>query len=261
VSGSQASKLSYVVRRTLAHPRRSVSDLRFAQLARDRGFKELPVWLFGDLPRVPLADALPGANALGVCIPRALDRRFGTSVTMEEAGLLCVIQRHLGARDVLEIGTADGSTTLALAANLDHGGTVTTVDLPLDFDVKRDRASLAYPDERINLTPREDVGRQFRDDDLGLRVRQVFGDSATLNWDALGGPFDLIFIDGCHTRAYVESDTRNALKKLRTPGAIVWHDYGLYDKVSRVVDNIAFESEELKAFAIEGARLAVGLKN
>jgi predicted O-methyltransferase YrrM len=253
------SKLWYVVRRSLANPSRTLTDLRLAHLARDHGQRQLPVWMFGNLPRIPLAQLLPGAEEIEVRLPRVLDRSFGTTVTAEEACLLCVIQRHLAARAVLEIGTADGSTTLALAANLEDGGMVTTVDLPPEFDPIRDRAMLAYPDERINLTSRDQVGRQFRFDPLGSRIRQVFGDSAALDWGTLGGPFDLIFIDGCHEAPYVRSDTANALGYLASPGAIVWHDYGLYPDVSNVVDHLADATEQFQIAAIEGTRLAVAL--
>jgi predicted O-methyltransferase YrrM len=260
VTEARRSKLSYVLRKTVAHPRRSLSYLWIAHRTRDRGHAQPPIWLFGDLPRLPLSQGFPGSEELEVRLPRALDRSFGTSITPDEACCLCVIERHLAARKVLEIGTFDGNTTLALAANLEDGGTVTTVDLPPDFDLSRDRARLAHPEERINLTPRERLGRQFEAHPLATRIQQVFGDSAALDWGMLGGPFDLIFIDGAHTAAYVESDSANALKHLRATGAIVWHDYGLYEDVSAVVDRFADEVRELHLFAIEGTRLAVGYR-
>jgi predicted O-methyltransferase YrrM len=183
----------------------------------------------------------------------------GTSVTLEEAVCLCAIARHLHARRILEIGTFDGNTALALAANLEDGGGVTTVDLPRDFDPARDRTALAI-EEPINLTSRDRVGAQFRNHPLASRVRQVFGDSATLDWKALGGPFDLVFIDGCHDAAYVDADTRHAMEVLATPGAVVWHDYGQFRDVSTVVDRIARETRALDVFAIAGTRLAVGIR-
>src|SRR5437899_11213231 len=154
----------------------------------------------------------------------------------------------------------DRNKTSARYAYLEDEGSVTTVDLTPDFDPSRDRGLLAHPDERINLTPRERLGRQFEAHPLAARIQQVFGDSAALDWGTLGGPFDLIFIDGAHSAAYVESDTANALKHLRAPGAIVWHDYGLYEDVSAVVDRLADEARGLRLFAIDGTRLAVGYR-
>jgi hypothetical protein len=69
----------------------------------------------------------------------------------------------------------------------------------------------------------------------------------------------LIFIDGCHTEKYVESDTRNALQQLAPGGIIVWHDYGMVPEVSKVVDRFACESGQMKFAALEGTRLAIGI--
>jgi predicted O-methyltransferase YrrM len=218
-------------------------------------------WNHGALPRIPLIDIMPGAHGIEIRLPNALDRKFGTSVTMEEACQLCVIERFLKARRVLEIGTYDGNTSLALAANLETGGAVVTVDLPPDFDLERQKPSLMYPDGFINLTPREQLGRQYRDHPLSNRVTQVYGDSAALDWSTLGGPFELVFIDGCHTAEYVRSDTLNALDHLAEGGAIVWHDYGMIPEVSEVVDWVAKEKVNIKVCAIEGTRLAIGLKH
>jgi predicted O-methyltransferase YrrM len=254
------SKLLYVLRRSVARPRRSLRHLWYAHVADDHGHRQLPIWLYGDLPRVSLSEALPGADDVEIRLPRVADRTFGTSISLEEACVLCAIERHFKARTVLEIGTSDGGTTLALAANLECGGRVTTVDLPPDFDLVRDRTSLAFPNERINLTSRNRLSWQFHSHPLSPRIRQVFGDSATIDWETLGGPFDLIFIDGCHTSPYVESDTENALRNLATPGAVVWHDYGLYQDVSAAVDGVAREFGHLRVFAVQHTRLAVGLR-
>ena len=259
MSESRLTKLFYVLGKVLAHPLQSLSDLRLAHLARERGAAQQLYWLHGSLPRVPLARRLPGVEAIEVRLPRALDRSIGTSVTPEEASCLCAIERYFRASRILEIGTFDGNTTLALAANLEDNGGVVTLDLSPDFDPVKDRAAIALG-EPINLTPRDRVGLQFRSHPLASRIRQVFGDSAALDWADLGGPFDLVFIDGCHAEVYVESDTANAIKVLNRPGIIVWHDYGLYLDVSRAVDRIAREKPELEVFAIEGTRLAVGIR-
>ena len=179
---------------------------------------------------------------------------------MEETCHLCAMAKCLKARKVLEIGTYDGNTALALAANLDVEGEIVTVDLPPDFELKQQRASLVYSDGFLNLTPRDQLGRQYRTSPLASRIRQIYGDSAALDWNTFGGPFDLVFIDGCHSEAYVQSDSRNALDHLRAGGLIVWHDYGMLSEVSNVVDRIAREVADLKVYAIEGTRLAIGFK-
>ncbi len=207
-----------------------------------------------------MAEILPESRVVDVCLPRAFDRKYGTSITAEEACQLAAIVKCVGARQILEIGTYDGNTTLILAANCDTVGRVTTVDLPPDFDLETERSSLVYAEGEVNLTPRDEVGRQYRGHPLEVRIQQVFGDSAALDWGAFGGPFDLIFIDGCHSEHYVDSDTRNALAQLAPNGAIVWHDYGMIPDVSKVVDRIARQRKDLRVSALEGTRLALGMR-
>jgi len=59
------------------------------------------------------------------------------------------------------------------------------------------------------------------------RVKIINHDSHTFDFSTLGG-FDLIFIDGDHTRAGISADTRSAFSVLKNKRSIiVWHDYGL----------------------------------
>jgi predicted O-methyltransferase YrrM len=236
------------------NPRFAFSLLRDGRSARDQVFLEQFRWTFGDLPRVSLASIVPASRTFDLQLLRPFDRTRDTSITIEELCCLLAIAKDLAAKRVLEIGTWDGNTTLNLAANTD--AEVVTVDLPPDFDSSSQ--GVAQPMPRINnMTPREALGRQLQNHPLKARIRQVFGDSARLDWNAFGPPFDLIFIDGCHDYSYVLSDTGNARAHLARGGAIVWHDYGIFRDVSRVVDMTA-RSSGLRVHAIEGTRLAVG---
>jgi predicted O-methyltransferase YrrM len=165
---------------------------------------------------------------------------------------LCAIARFLGARKVFEIGTYDGNTTLNLAAKIPDDGCVTTDDLPQNWD-----RQFVYnvPNNRWNVTDRNRIGIQFQGTNYEPRIRQVLGDSAKLDRSQLDGPFDLIFIDGCHYRDYVKADTDNALRNIRAGGVIVWHDYGDIKDVSKVVDETA---RRITVRVVRGTRLAVG---
>jgi predicted O-methyltransferase YrrM len=246
------------ITQAVTNPRSTWSWILRGYLARDPVFVSQTYWFTGTLPRVPLSEALPGIENVEVVLPRAFDRKRGTSTSVEEASHLGAIARFTGATKALEIGTFDGNTTLILAANLAPGGRVVTVDLPPDFGVDN-KGSLAFTDVELNLTERDQLGRQYKGHALSTRITQVCGDSGSMNWDTLGGPFNLIFIDGCHSEAYVRSDTENALKHLSPKGLIVWHDYGMIPDVSTVVDQFARENNRLRVFAVEGTRLAIGL--
>ena len=239
-------------------PRASLSWVLRGHLAKDGLYVSQTYWFAGALPRVPLCKILPGIGEMEVLLPRAFDRKSGTSISAEEACHLGAIAKCIKARKALEIGTFDGNTALVLAANVGGEGAVVTVDLPPEFTVE-ERDSLAYSDVELNLTPRDQVARQYQGHRLAARIRQVFGDSAKIDWSGLGGPFDLVFIDGCHSEVYVRSDSENAMRHLGPGGVIVWHDYGMIPAVSNVVDRLARETTTMKLYALEGTRLAVGL--
>jgi len=209
---------------------------------------------FGRAPRVALGDVFPGIESVDVCVLRAFDRSTETSVSPYEALALSAIARFISPMRILEIGTFDGNTTLNLAANAPSDALITTVDLPPDWE-----GHLTYnvPGALENFTGRASARAQFRHTAFETRITQVYGDSAAIDWAALGGPFDLIFIDGGHSYEYVKSDTHNALGCLSVRGLVVWHDYGMIEDVSRAVDEIA---GTVRVRAIRGTRLAVGVR-
>jgi predicted O-methyltransferase YrrM len=69
-------------------------------------------------------------------------------------------------------------------------------------------------------------------------VQVIHHDSHSFDFSKLGR-FDLIFIDGDHSRDGVCQDTRNAFKLLKSERSIIiWHDYGLTpERVNRTVLN------------------------
>lgn len=139
----------------------------------------------------------------------------------------------MNAKNILEIGTYDGNTTLNLAVNSPFDTLITTVD----------------------ITDKAQIGSQYRDTDYSKKIIQIFGDSAKIDWSRMSIPFDIVFIDGCHYCEYVNKDTQNAMRYLKSGGIIVWHDYGMIKAVSEVADETA---KRIKVKAIRGTRLAIG---
>lgn len=251
-------KVGRIAHRTITDPRRAVTEMRmrlfaFRVLARDpEAYQMVTSWSYGSAPRLPLPDIFPGIENQGVQVARAFDRETGTSVTAHEVLVLGAIVGHINPKNVLEIGTFNGNTTLNMARNCAQDATVTTLDLPPDWDGELE---IDIPESRVNVTDRNGVGRQFLGSDCETRIDQVYGDSATLDWSGLPGPFDLIFIDGCHEYDYVLHDTSNALDHVQPGGLIVWHDYGNFSGVSRVVDDVA---RSMRVCVPMGTRLAIG---
>lgn len=209
-------------------------------------------WIWGKLPRVELKKVLPGIEQTAVVILEAYNRVLGITLDIEEVACLLAIVRFSGARKIFEIGTFDGGTALNLAANTPDDAQIVTLDLPPDWsgDFSSDT-----PKELRNITNRRTVGQRFVDTPQQKKIKQVFGDSSSIEWTGLPVPFDIVFIDGCHYHDYVVKDTQNALKYAAPGGLIIWHDYGYVKDVSDVVDET---STKIKVIAIAGTRLAVG---
>ena len=96
----------------------------------------ISTWRHGRLPRVHLTQIFPGIETVNVNLVNLYQRKIGLSTDAAEVMALCAIEKFMGARNVVEIGTYDGNTTLNLAANLPEGGSVTTIDLPPNWDRK-----------------------------------------------------------------------------------------------------------------------------
>ncbi|SRR5712692_3852096 len=207
---------------------------------------------FGRAPRVPLPQIFPSIENLEATIRRAFDRDPNVSVDYHEILALSVIVKHVGARNILEIGTANGNTTLNLAENSPPDASVTTVDLPQNWDGK---FAVEVRGHMVNNTMATQVGIQYKNSKYSGKVKQVLCDSAKLCWEEMAVPFDLAFIDGCHTYEYVKIDTENAIKYVRPGGVVIWHDYGMIEDVSKAVDEYR---DALKVAVVRGTTLAVG---
>lgn len=257
---SGVKKTLFSVMQLCMHPGKSLSWVRRGSLLKDRVVIDESYWFQGLLVRKPLNEYFPNTKEVSVAIPRAFDRTFGTSITVAEAAALAAIVRSYVPKKILEIGTFDGNTALLFATNLDEAGKVVTIDLPPDFDPRKDQTTLKHAEVKVNVTPRAFVARQYRESAEIKKITQVYGDSASLDWNQFGGPFELIFIDGCHKAVYVRSDTENAMSQLAQNGIIIWHDYGVIPDVTLVVDAFAAAHPEFHMFVPEGTRLAVGTR-
>lgn len=255
---SSLAKSLFAIAKLVTKPQSSLSWIQRGHSLKDAAIIDQTYWFGGMLPRTPFGDIFPEAKEIEISLPRPFDRTVGTSITIEEACVIATLAKQGNVKRVLEIGTFDGNTTLLISTNLDDRGSVVTVDLPPDYDLEKGSANLKYATV-LNMTPRQLLGRQLQGQALANRITQIHGDSATLDWNTFGGPFDLIFIDGCHEEPYVRSDSENALRQLAPGGMIAWHDYGVIDDVSRVVDETMNKTTGLKFHAIEGTRLALAI--
>lgn len=105
----------------------------------------------------------------------------------------------------------------------------------LDLLPESEVVSIAYCRNRLNPFAKKYNNSSMNSGDVGSKVtaanrtrfHQLLGDSHALTATEMlreFGPFDLVFIDGDHSRLGVSQDTTLAQAILAPNGAICWHD-------------------------------------
>jgi predicted O-methyltransferase YrrM len=191
------------------------------------------------LPSRPLNESLPGIDSVLVTAPVSeLYRPRDMVVPLAEVLTLAAICRQLRPRRIFEFGTHTGSSTLVMAINVSDETEIFTLD----------------------LEPSETVGSAYRNTEYSSRIRQLYGDSKTLDYTPYVGKVDFVFVDADHTYDGVKSDTGKAFELLRPGGVIVWDDYRWLDVHVECVGVTLFLNEFGKThpvFNIAGTRFAI----
>jgi len=152
-----------------------------------------------------VTDLLPGGE------PVVLEGRFqlpsgSETRSLLELAVLGHVCRSLRPAVIFEIGTFIGRTTRLLAQNAGAQCRVVTLDLP--------RGAVAH-----------DVGCEFAETPEAARIEQAEGDSSRFDFSPWRGRCDFVWVDGNHSYAFAEQDTRTALGLVRPGGWVGWHDY------------------------------------
>lgn len=155
---------------------------------------------------------------------------------------------------IFEIGTFDGRTTLNLAMNSHLDCRIYTLDLPPGHKTVYQIAS----GER-HMIEKPTSGSRYKEylsthPEKICRIHQLYGDSASYDYTPYLGTCGLIFVDGSHAYDYALADTRTAMRLARPGGIIVWHDYGIWEGVTRALEELE-KAEKLGLRHIHGTSL------
>lgn len=185
------------------------------------------------VPPVNPEEVISDAASTGVEVLHPLPRPGG--MRMDELMMLCLLVRDRQPQRLVEIGTADGRTTLNLALHAPDDAEILTFDLPPKAP---SAISESGPDYRqLDIA---EPGGLFRGHSLASKIHPIRQDSTTFDWSPYEGTVDFVFIDGAHDYASVRKDTENALRVVRPNGVILWHDYN-----NPVVDDVTVWLNEL----------------
>jgi len=204
------------------------------------------------LPQAGWREIFP-ANAIALAQPQ----KNQGDVNLAELAVLATAAASVSTgEEIVEIGTFDGRTTLNFAINSPGHLSVFTLDLPPD---EASKFALAPGERAFVEKPRS--GRHFVEPSAEWagsagRISQLFGDSATFDWTPHQGRAGLVFVDGSHSYDYVIADTDTALRLIAPQGVVIWHDYGVWEGVTRALEEIE-ASHHLGLRHVRGTSLVV----
>ena len=165
--------------------------------------------------------------------------KINGNVRLSELGLLAVAAANVRpGTEIIEIGTFDGRTTLNLAINAPSDCRVFTLDLPPQHPSKFE----LDPGE-LHFVEKTAPGRRYKNcsrnwTSYASRITQLLGDSATFDWTPYFEKAGFVFVDGSHTYEYALADSLTAFKLLSREAVIMWHDYGVWDGVTRALEEL-----------------------
>lgn len=160
--------------------------------------------------------------------------RLGSSPLHDVAAIAALTQKKK-PREVFEIGTFEGLTTVVFIKNSGPSTRVHTLDLPHDrTDLVRTERSY----EAHSIACSYDSGHLIKTFGVGPQVDTLFGDSAVFDFSQYRDRIDLFFVDGAHTEDYVACDSYHAFESIASDGWVLWHDC-LVPQVLKVLKQIA----------------------
>ena len=172
-------------------------------------------------------DLIPRVSYLDLVVPTDIQTRerqdyVDGNVSAFEIDVINRLVKSNNPKTLFEIGTFDGRTTLNMAAHSAPDAHIYTLDLP-PSGIDTTALKIDHGDRLFIDKPSS--GARFIGSDVLHKITQLYGDSATFDFQAYFGKVDFLFVDGSHSRDYVIQDSMTALKLVRENGIILWHDY------------------------------------
>lgn len=156
------------------------------------------------------------------------------------------------AKRAVEIGTAEGHTTVALALTLPSAEIVTV-------GTTRELAGHNGTEFDREIFPEEEQGHYIREQEEAIRQRitAFIGKpnprECILEYFGVRS-FEFAYIDGDHRWECVAEDTKTVLRKILDDGIIVWDDYGFHDEVRWFINTINARGDG-SITEVEGTRI------
>lgn len=202
---------------------------------------------------VAYAEPVASAASVGVDRPHGMQAR--------EIAMLCRIARDEKCRSILEIGMANGSSTVALLKTIDEngGGNMVSVDPFQNRNEDGIASGAKVGGQGVRNVAASGLGHMHR-------LLEEYDYIAMPRLVAEQARFDMIFLDGYHSFDYTFLDFFYADLLLKEGGICAFHDTGwasVYKVTNFVMRNKAYEplgprpSRYLSNVAMRGLRRGV----
>ena len=181
------------------------------------------------------------------------------NISTEELEIICKLVSTQKLTTIFEFGTFDGRTTINLANNTSALSKIYTLDLPKHLS-KSTKYPLGEEAGYFDSTyvDKEKSGQKYLGKKGSEKIIQLYGDSATFDYSSLLHTMDFVFVDGSHGEDYVLNDTEIALKLCKEGGIIIWHDYGVWSSVTKILNKYYKEDPRFSNLkTIKGTSLAI----
>lgn len=161
------------------------------------------------------------------------------NIRISELSFLNMIAQEVDdGTNIFEIGTFDGRTSINLAFSSPDACNIFTLDLKPEMDTE-----YALEKGERHMVEKKSSGARidkYRKTDKSIvkKIDRLFGDSAKFDFSSYYDSCSLVFVDGSHAYEYLLSDTEEAMKMVKTGGVIVWHDYGIWEGVTKGLEEI-----------------------
>jgi len=192
------------------------------------------------LPLVTIDSVIAGTMTDMDAVTLKAVRTHEHNCSVFELFVLAAVAKAVKPRRVVEIGTYDGRSSLAMALNLPPDHVQSQAGRPIAYDEK--------------LAEKVTSGYRWKGHEAANSITQVFANSMEFDFSPYRTS-QLIFIDGGHSETVVNSDTKKCLEIIdRENGAILWHDATRYG-VKPALERLAAQGH--KICLIEGTSVAI----
>lgn len=177
------------------------------------------------------------------------------NIRISELAVLNIIAQEVeDDTNIFEIGTFDGRTSLNLAFSSPDTCKIYTLDIKPEMDTE-----YTLENGERHMVEKKMLGariEKYRETHKRItkKINQLFGDSANFDFTPYYDSCSLVFVDGSHAYDYAMSDTIEALKMVKKDGVIIWHDYGIWDGVTKALEEIE-TNEKMGLTNINGTSL------